>query len=209
MRGVRMGVRLGGGCAAAMLVVMGACAHSHTSSSGSSSGGGSSSAASAASGGGASASATHASNPALLEQVKGLKGEWESLNEQGQPEGTIRYEVTSAGHVVREVMFPGTAHEMTNMYHMDGDTLVMTHYCAMGNQPQMRAKSGTLPANGKPGEIAMKFDHVTNRASPKQAVMGNMTLVFVDANNVREEWKELDAKGDHGDVVIKLRRKKS
>ncbi len=36
-------------------------------------------------------------------------------------------------------MYPGMEHEMTNMYTLDGNTLVMTHYCAGGNQPRMRA----------------------------------------------------------------------
>lgn len=146
---------------------------------------------------------------ALLDQVKGLKGEWEMLDEQGKPAGAIRFELTSAGNVVREVMFPGSEHEMTNMYHMDGDALVMTHYCAVGNQPQMRARSGTLPSNGRPGEIAMRFDRVTNKSSADQAVMGNMTLVFVSADSVREEWTQVDPTKEHGRVVMNLRRKKS
>jgi len=49
-----------------------------------------------------------------------------------------------------------TDHEMTNVYHMDGPTLVMTHYCAAGNQPRLRAASGTS------GTIDFKTDSVTN-----------------------------------------------
>ena len=37
-----------------------------------------------------------------------------------------------------ETMAPGTEHEMINMYHLDGEELVVTHYCAGGNQPTMR-----------------------------------------------------------------------
>lgn len=46
-----------------------------------------------------------------------------------------------------ETMFPGTDHEMVSMYHLDGDELVMTHYCSSGNQPRLRllvADGGTL-----------------------------------------------------------------
>ena len=200
MRGVRIGV--GVGAIAGCLLVAG-CAHTHASSGAAPAG---------APGAHAEAIAAAKADPKkapLIAQVMSLHGEWESLDNAGKPEGTIRYEVTSGGNVVRETMFPGTAHEMTNMYHMDGDSLVMTHYCAVGNQPQMRAKSGTLPANGKPGEIALKFERVTNKSSDKQPVMGNMTLVLVDANNIREEWKQVDPQGEHGNVVITLRRKKS
>ena len=44
---------------------------------------------------------------------------------------------TGGGSAVTETLFPGTAHEMMSVYHMDGDDLVLTHYCAGGNQPRM------------------------------------------------------------------------
>ena len=79
--------------------------------------------------------------------LKGLEGTWE-----GTPEGTGEAEaeakaagqvvheiqVSAAGTVVMETMGPGTEHEMINMYHLDGDDLRLTHYCAGGNQPQMK-----------------------------------------------------------------------
>ncbi len=54
--------------------------------------------------------------------------------------GEVTHEivVSAAGTVVMETMQPGTDHEMINMYHLDGDELVLTHYCAGGNQPRMR-----------------------------------------------------------------------
>ena len=48
------------------------------------------------------------------------------------------FRVSAAGTVVMETMGPGTKHEMINMYHLDGDDLVLTHYCAGGNQPTMK-----------------------------------------------------------------------
>ena len=80
-----------------------------------------------------------------FEQLKGLAGTWE-----GEPEGegaeaeaetkeagVVKHEiqVSAAGTVVMETMAPGTDHEMINMYHLDGEDLVLTHYCAGGNQP--------------------------------------------------------------------------
>ncbi|MEZ6019293.1 MAG: hypothetical protein R3F17_04090 [Planctomycetota bacterium] len=40
---------------------------------------------------------------------------------------------------MREIMFPGQPFEMTNVYRLDGNDLCVTHFCAVGNQPQMRA----------------------------------------------------------------------
>ena len=48
------------------------------------------------------------------------------------------FKTSAAGTVVMETMNPGTGHEMINMYHVDGDDLLLTHYCAGNNQPRMR-----------------------------------------------------------------------
>ena len=46
------------------------------------------------------------------------------------------YGVTAAGTAVMEALFPETDHEMLTVYHLEGNDLVLTHYCAMGNQPR-------------------------------------------------------------------------
>src|SRR5438128_1575908 len=70
-----------------------------------------------------------------LEAVKALAGTWVPEKPMdGHPGGEINFKVTSAGTVVQETMFPGSEHEMVNMYHMDGDNFLVTHYCAMGVQ---------------------------------------------------------------------------
>lgn len=129
--------------------------------------------------------ATPAQTALLFDQVKSLVGTWESTDEQGQSHVSSVFTLSSGGSVVREVMLPGTPSEMTNVYHMDGPTLVMTHYCASGNQPRMRA------CVGEPGKLAFHFDSVTNLTDPKAAYMGELTLVRVDENTLRTEWKSL------------------
>jgi hypothetical protein len=120
----------------------------------------------------------------MLEQVKSLAGTWEMQNPETKKwEPAVTYTVSSAGSVVREVMFPGAAHEMTNVYHMDGDSLVVTHYCAMGNQPKMRATNATN------GRIDFAFDSVTNLRSGDEMYMGSMSLVWKDANTITQSWK--------------------
>lgn len=57
-----------------------------------------------------------------------------------------------------ETFDPGTAREMINVYHMDGpDRLLLTHYCALGNQPRMRFEKSSLP-----GELRFSFAGGTN-----------------------------------------------
>ena len=85
---------------------------------------------------------------AALERLKTLAGTWRGhvVTEDGPP-ATVVYSVTAAGTAVTEALFPGTSHEMLTVYHLEGDDLVLTHYCAMGNQPRMKLAraAGTDP----------------------------------------------------------------
>ena len=127
--------------------------------------------------------ASDAERAALLDKLKGLEGEWQIKDESGNiVTGTV-FKVSSNGSTVREIMFPGSDHEMTNMYHMDGHTLVMTHYCAKGNQPRMRSVQ-TDQAN----TIHLKFDGVSNLAVAEDYYMGDLKLTLVDADHLVQEW---------------------
>jgi hypothetical protein len=129
------------------------------------------------------APATEAQKAVLLERVKQLRGTWEMVDEHGKPAGQIVYAVSSNGSAVREVMFPGSDEEMTNVYHMDGPTLVMTHYCAAGNQPRMRAAPG-----GPADPIDLRFDGVSNLRQADEMYMGRMKLTIADRDHIRQEW---------------------
>jgi hypothetical protein len=83
----------------------------------------------------------------LLERFRALQGEWEgtpSQHEEGMPEKyVVTYRTTSGGSAVVETFFPGTDHEMVSVYYADGDQIVMTHYCILGNQPRMTVRPGS------------------------------------------------------------------
>jgi len=139
-----------------------------------------------------------------MERLKSLAGEWTELGPDGKPQ-TIVYSVTAGGSAVREVMFPGMPHEMTNLYHMDGASLVCTHYCALGNQPRMRARG--LSADGK--SIVFTFDSVTNLAKPDGQYMGGLALEMPDADHVTQVWTSYaNGKPVEEHVRIALTRKK-
>ena len=79
---------------------------------------------------------------AAFEKLKSLAGEW--TGQTGQ-EGKVQevsavYKTTSNGSVVMETLFPGSPHEMVTVYYLDGEHLVLVHYCAAGNQPRMKLK---------------------------------------------------------------------
>ncbi len=121
--------------------------------------------------------------PPRLDRLKALAGTWVAEGEGGQPGPTVSYRVTAAGSAVMETLFQGTEKEMVTMYTMDGEDLVLTHYCAMGNQPHMKA----LPSQD-PKVVAFEFVSGGNMASRDVAHMDSLTMTFVDATHLRHEW---------------------
>lgn len=151
---------------------------------------------------------------ASFDQLKSLEGEWTMQDEKGQTITASVFKVTAAGSALREVMFPGTPHEMTNLYHLDGSTLVATHYCAEGNQPRMRCSAttkvgATSGPNAMPGGTAYPFTFadVTNLSAADGHYMGNLTVVVVDKDHIRQEWQSMKAGKPSEKVVFALTRK--
>jgi hypothetical protein len=94
---------------------------------------------------------------AAFERLKGLAGTWETLVDR-KHRGVATYTVTGGGQVVLEVMGG-----MATAYHLDKDTLMMTHYCGAGNQPRMKAR--TIGTDGR--HIAFQMYDITNHPNPK------------------------------------------
>ncbi|MBL9119432.1 MAG: hypothetical protein JNL80_05925 [Phycisphaerae bacterium] len=135
-----------------------------------------------------------------FEKLKALAGTWESVDDKGQKQVAAVFSVTGGGSAVREIMFPGSPHEMTNMYHLDGSSIVATHYCAMGNQPRMRCAA----SDGKTFDF--RFDDITNLPSKDVDPMASLVLTVHDANRITQDWDTLKADGSHN-AVFELTRK--
>jgi len=128
--------------------------------------------------------------PALrLEQLKALAGVWESVGSEGPPLRT-EYRVTAGGSAMREVMFPGSEREMTNMYHMDGEVLVLTHYDANGSQVRLRS----IPQLR--GPIDFELDTASGTA-PGRPYLGELRLRLEDADTLVQEWSVFGTREPH------------
>ncbi|MSR57807.1 MAG: hypothetical protein EXS05_09050 [Planctomycetaceae bacterium] len=140
---------------------------------------------------------------ARFDHLKALVGEWQGTAKHGTTEfeTTVSYKLTSGGKTLMETQFPGTDHEMITMYHLDGDNLMLTHYCAAGNQPRMKAEPGTIQV------IVFKFMDGTNLDLAKDMHMHDATLVLVDDDHIRSEWVSF-AKGKAiGSAKFDMKRK--
>jgi hypothetical protein len=140
---------------------------------------------------------------AAFARLKGLAGTWngKSPAEHGDVEGTTHvFRVSANGTVVMETMFPGTDHEMINMYHLDGDTLMLTHYCAAGNQPRMR-----LAAESTGDELIFEFAGGTNLDPEKDAYIHDARFVF-DGDTLESNWVSWNGGQEEHTMVFTLRR---
>ena len=76
-------------------------------------------------------------------KLKTLKGTWnnkvsEAEHHEPAPDTKVIYRLTGAGSALVETDFPDSNHEMVSVYHLDGEDLRLTHYCAAGNQPRLK-----------------------------------------------------------------------
>lgn len=120
---------------------------------------------------------------AAFAKLKSLAGEWEATTDMGK--SRLTYEVISGGNSVVERESVEKEGEMLTVYHLDGNRLLLTHYCVAGNQPRMEAKT----FDAQSGELRFQFLDATNFANPGVGHMHNVTLHFVDNNHLSTEWQ--------------------
>ena len=143
-----------------------------------------------------------AGKTSTFDKFKALAGEWEGKGPGGK-DMTVQYKLTSGGTAVIETITPGTDHEMVTLIHPDGDNLLLTHYCMIGNQPQMKA-----PAKVEGNTVEFQFVRATNLKSDKDFHMHNVTFTFVDKDTLKTEWTHFADGKAAGTVVFDLKRKK-
>jgi hypothetical protein len=89
---------------------------------------------------------------AAFERLKTLQGTWEAAGKDGTTAKTT-FELVATGTVLLErysnSAMPGGG-QMVTAYHLDGQDLVLTHYCIAKNQPTLKAE---------------RFDTATGRSS--------------------------------------------
>jgi hypothetical protein len=139
---------------------------------------------------------------AAFEKIKSLAGDWRGTESNGDPFKTS-YQVASGGSAVIETLSPAKEATMVTVYHLDGGSLMMTHYCSSGNQPRMRA----TVAPGEVKSLDFKFVDATNLAKPTDGHMKAMSLAFLDKDHITQAWTwTKDGKDDSN--TFKLERAK-
>ena len=120
---------------------------------------------------------------AAFARLKTLAGEWEATGPQGK--GRVSYELIADGATLVERETPDKMHTMMTVYHLDGDNLLLTHYCILGNQPRMKAEA----FHPDTGEVDFQFLDATNLSSPAASHMHNAKIRIVDESHATAEWQ--------------------
>ena len=131
--------------------------------------------------------------------IKTLPGTWAGDTSMGPVQ--VTFKVTAGGSAVMSEIF-GKGEDMISMFNLDGPgRLLLTHYCAVGNEPRMEA---SLSPDGK--VITFTYLDATNLNTPDAGHMQKMILTMIDDNHHTEEWTFLDHGKAHKEV-FDLRRK--
>lgn len=126
----------------------------------------------------ASAEKAKAGSPEF-ERMKSLVGTWTGKPDMGNGpvEMTMTYRLIAGGSVLEERIAPGTPFEMVSMYYDKAGKLAMTHYCILGNRPEMALKSSDAKS------ISFKLDAACCAFdTKKESHMCGVTIKFVDAD---------------------------
>jgi hypothetical protein len=116
--------------------------------------------------------------------LKGMEGNWAGKNAQGQPL-QVTFRLTAGGSALMSEIHGHGPENMVTMFHMDGERLMMTHYCGAGNQPRMKVISSDAKS------VSFEFMDGTN-IGPGDGHMQHVTFTQPDADHHVEEWVFLD-----------------
>ena len=136
-----------------------------------------------------------------FEQLKALEGSWEGALEGMPLHVTLR--VTSRGNALMHEMRGAGPDDPITMFHLDGDRLLLTHYCDAGNQPRMAA---TISPDGK--TVVFDFFEATNLLPSQHGHMQRVTFTFIDADHHTEAWEFAMADGKQMGGTLDLKRAK-
>ena len=124
-----------------------------------------------------------------FDKLKTLAGSWEAhvttFPQQGEIEGKlmqVSLRVTSMGNaLVHEMTGAGRPDDPITMLYLDGDRLLLPHYCDAGNRPRM---AGKMSPDGK----TVEFDFLDVAGNTQYGHMHHAVFTVIDANHHTEDW---------------------
>lgn len=135
-----------------------------------------------------------------LDRFKAMEGAWGGKGAHGETAEVTYRPIAGGTSVMADIKMGDEA--MTSLYYVDGQKLMMTHFCPSNNQPRMQA---VISPDGK--TVTFDFLDATNLASPQTGHMHKAVYSFADADHYSEDWTwKHEGKDSH--MQFEMQRKK-
>ncbi len=122
---------------------------------------------------------------ALFDLLKSLSGDWVGKSTKGWVEAAS-FQVLAGGTAVLETTRFTSPPEpgMATVFHLDGDRVLLTHYCEAGNHPRLQATAFDPVAR----TATFSFLDGTGMASRDVGHMDAVLIRFIDADHFDSQW---------------------
>ncbi|MFC6635057.1 hypothetical protein [Microbulbifer taiwanensis] len=113
-----------------------------------------------------------------FDKLKSLVGDWKKEGSDGS-DFYISFQSGANGSVLMENWIYKDASHSFTVYHLDGGSLLATHYCPQGNQPRLKVEKSS-----DPNIISFEFQDATNLKSLKDSHQHSLSFEFLDNNTI-------------------------
>src|SRR6266404_8835311 len=126
-----------------------------------------------------------AASPATsgFHKLQSVAGRWEGKDDQGKAV-TTEFKLVAGGTAVLEILAASGMDEMLTVYSMDGESILLTHYCPTNNQPRMRA----VPQTSEIKQLVFSFQDAGNLPNPAVGHEYKLVMDFNDNDHLTERW---------------------
>ncbi len=125
-----------------------------------------------------------------FEKMKCLVGDWEATLKNGK-KIKVNYRFIANETVLAETWVSSSGRESMSMYHFDGPSLILTHYCPQGNQPRLKY----LPKSSSQGELSFIFDGGSSLQDLSKSHMVGFRFQFYVKDGRFNYWTQYSSEG--------------
>jgi hypothetical protein len=136
-----------------------------------------------------------------FDRLKELAGAWKLVNPKSVSQEAFRisYRPISRDTALVETYGNPAGSVTETIYHLNGDRLMATHYCAQGNQPRL-----LLVGDSTTAVLHFAFLDVTNLKKPNASHLVDMRFTFLPEGRLqREETYLEDGQKDVSTLLLK------
>jgi hypothetical protein len=116
-------------------------------------------------------------------KLQALAGDWEGKDDAGNVVKT-KFQVVAGNTAVMETLTMPGMEEMLTLYSVDGDGIMLVHFCPTNNQPRMRA----VPSSASDKTLVFAFQGAANLPDISVGHEQRMVLQFNSPDQIVERW---------------------